>query len=1245
MGWIRKHAARLRNALLAAALLGVQTAPVFVNAKVYATAPPPNEDKIRICHRTASYTNPYVEIEVDQNAADGLAGNSGNEADHYGEHQGPIFYPSIPKHTEWGDIIPPIPNVHQGLNWTAEGQAIWNSDCNFPEGSVKVEKRVDADGDGTFELGTSDSNAEKNQINNLGFRWALDDETPAREMGSTASDVTAGTHTVTENDVNGFVFAGWYVTGNTNGKSCSNPQGTTLPIDVTVVNDSQSKITFCNKKQSGSITIRKDAIPHTDTDFKFTTNISEDPFYLDDEPGAGVDNTPEQMAFTNLAAGTYTFTEEEATHWWLKKVECSEGATFELNGTTLTVTLAAGQNVTCTFKNHKKGKIEVTKQTLPDGAQQAFGITASGTGQITGATERQITDGETEEYEVTYGTYGVSEDVPSGWKQTSNTCTGLVINEQNLERSCTIVNEKQQGTITVIKNVDTDGDGDVDENDVTDWNWDIDGQGNYATGSQNSQTVQAGVYTVSEQQKTGYHVTASSCGDDEEEYEVYKVVLEAMESVQTTVGANEDVVCTFTNTRDTGKITVEKVVQGDNGVFDLSINGDTQYTAYNQADGGTTGDVLVVTGTYTVSETGGTETNISDYFSHYECHNSRQELLFSGTGTVTPEFEVAYGDHVHCKFVNTKKSKLTIVKDAQPNDAQDFEFSVTASGLPYSTFTLDDDDTSDTPNSNTMTVFTDVFNISEAIHEDWNLENISCTGDVDKYGREDNTVSLHVGPGADVTCTFTNVKKKATLTVVKKANPKDGTDFNFHVSHHTEEHEVEDDEYDALPQAIEEVWDDEGYHFILDNGYDDDAYGKSWTKEFEHEGYFDITESQLQGWELVDIKCYKSDMYEGELELQKLENGIRVYLEFGDNVTCKFFNQKQARVIVTKYNDVNKDKCFSETIYQEEDDEPEFENEMLVQSYVPHCYPHGGIEGVTVDEKALPGWEFTLGETSQTTGEDGSTTFEDVKPYDVHWLSETQQDGWNLSGMWCDGKRLDVRDNVQRVSEDTPEAGQFPLYLYPGQTLHCYVGNYHDPVLELTKSNNQPNPVYTGTTVMYTLKVSVPEEGGVVCDVTVNDVAPDDFTYVAGSFTAQSSVRGDLKAALVTTDPAYAGGNGAWFVGTLIPGEVVTLTYQAVIESTVSPGTYPDLAYAVGDTCPSKCEDDEEIEVLSNLHKAPTPFVGTQVVVIAKTQPQVLGAVTLENTGTPVNALQFALPAALVVLTLRVSRRRKEARS
>jgi hypothetical protein len=86
-------------------------------------------DKVTICHRTNSNTNPYVEITPD--VAGVLDGHAG--------HTGPVWDPTLKEqHIKWGDIIPPFDYqdgdsvVHfDGLNWPA-GQAILENGCVPP---------------------------------------------------------------------------------------------------------------------------------------------------------------------------------------------------------------------------------------------------------------------------------------------------------------------------------------------------------------------------------------------------------------------------------------------------------------------------------------------------------------------------------------------------------------------------------------------------------------------------------------------------------------------------------------------------------------------------------------------------------------------------------------------------------------------------------------------------------------------------------------------------------------------------------------------------------------------------------------------------------------------------------------------------------------------------------------------------------------------------------------------------------
>jgi hypothetical protein len=371
------------------------------------------------------------------------------------------------------------------------------------------------------------------------------------------------------------------------------------------------------------------------------------------------------------------------------------------------------------------------------------------------------------------GTYSVCETQQTNWVQTypaGNTCHTIVINLSGETNEANFGNQGR-GNIVVIKNVDTDGDGDVDEQDVTNWTWDIDGSGNFATGSGNTQNVAAGDYTVSEDQKENYHVTASSCtgeesnvlstsqevsvgvgetvtctftntrdtatitivkdaipfegdtsnqefgfnfdedsftladngvtgdntktyefvktgesyditedategwtldsvvcDDGQEESEVVRLLLDTIsgnvtqieDGVTVTPEADEHITCVFTNSRDTGTVTVNKVVtpSTDQGMFNLNINGTTYAT--NVGDGGTTGAIELETGDVTANETAGTNTNLADYESSYNCVTVGGGTVASGTGT-SIDLTLAKDQNIVCTFTNNKGEILGVV--------------------------------------------------------------------------------------------------------------------------------------------------------------------------------------------------------------------------------------------------------------------------------------------------------------------------------------------------------------------------------------------------------------------------------------------------------------------------------------------------------------------------------------------------------------------------------------------------------
>jgi uncharacterized repeat protein (TIGR01451 family) len=378
--------------------------------------------------------------------------------------------------------------------------------------------------------------------------------------------------------------------------------------------------------------------------------------------------------------------------------------------------------------------------------------------------------------------------------------------------------------------------------------------------------------------------------------------------------------------------------------------------------------------------------------------------------------------------------------------------------------------------------------------------------------------------------------------------------------------------------------DDDTNFQLTDDGVNPGLASRTFTRLTP--GTYNVTESVVSGWDLSNLTC------SSEQDINTSDRNVAIQLEAGQNVTCTFTNQKRATVIVTKFNDYN-----------------------LNGQYDPQGNPA---------EPALPGWDMMVDQTSQTTGADGTTTFTDVKP-GLHSLSEVQQDDWNLSNIYCDNEHGDDRGQIVHEGDDD----EYYLYADPGATIHCYVGNYQDAVLNLTKANNRPDPTVDGDTVTYTLMVTVPEDSGAIFDANVTDLPPANFTYVPGSWTASSSVRGDLKAGDITGEPTY-GSPGIWHLGTLLPGEIVTLTYKALIGGTVSNGTYPDLAFVGGTNAPGGSR------VLGNVSLASTPFVGTQVSVASTIPPkafsagQVVGPEVLVNTGTNLLLAQFVLPILLV---------------
>ncbi|MGH1491981.1 MAG: Ig-like domain-containing protein [Acidimicrobiales bacterium] len=128
-------------------------------------------------------------------------------------------------------------------------------------------------------------------------------------------------------------------------------------------------VTVTDVVETGSITIVQDTVPDWATDFSFTGGLGA--FSLDDDaaaPSNGGDNTlSNTFEATLLEPGVYTVTQSAVSPFVVTSLDCTGGSTSTDTGTrTATITLAAGDAVTCTFTTEPSSDVSVILSDSPD---------------------------------------------------------------------------------------------------------------------------------------------------------------------------------------------------------------------------------------------------------------------------------------------------------------------------------------------------------------------------------------------------------------------------------------------------------------------------------------------------------------------------------------------------------------------------------------------------------------------------------------------------------------------------------------------------------------------------------------------------------------------------------------------------------------------------------------------------------------------------------------------------------------
>lgn len=1203
---------------------------------------------VNICHATSSNSNPYV-----TNSPSMTGDVSGHD-----DHDGQVWYPGITG--DWGDIIPPFNypgGSYSGKNWTAYGQAIWNNACKIPQGTITVNKIVYPSNDNTsFAVALSGTS------NISGAPTSLDGNTGSISKNKSETfTVTPGTYSIAET-----VPSGWTQVSNT----CNN---------ISIANGDSKVCTITNTKYS-SLTIVKNAVPKSSQDFLFTTTgTGLSNFILDDDTDPTYSNT---KVFSNLLPGTYSVTEGSINGWDLTSSICSNG------NNPGSITLNSGENVTCTFTNTQRGTISGYKYNDADGSYltsndrtgvQGWTIELWQNGAIVESTTT-LANGSYRFTNVLPGTYQLKEVIITGWYKlypTDLTLTVTVTPGQEISNN-NFINVKYP-SIKVMKDVDNNADGVIDQTNTTDWEWTIENVGRYNTGS-TAEDLTPGVYTISEIQKPNYHVTSVTCNNGQ--------IYSATESIDVSLVSGEDLVCTFTNTKDTGKLKIIKQVTNDNGgnktVSDFSFQINTEAPINFDSTGvyETTrlvGDSLSITegshDGYNVSYTNCSNISVSTN-AVTTCTITNDDIppvltlnksvtndnggdaiatdwvlsaignsTLSGAGTVTSNSTFKIGTYTLSESGSTLGYQAGSWSCIKNNEDAVIGSSITLGLGDNAVCTITNNDIAPT-----LTIVKTVNNThggTKAI-SDFNLyidgtivtsgqpktvtanQEITVSEDqlsgysASTWGGDCSTDGkITLKPGENKTCTITNNDIAPTLTIIKTVENNYGgtktvSDFSLHI---------------------------DGTSVVSGQAVSVEA-----NKEIT------VSEDQLTG--------YTASTWSGDCTTDG-----KITLLPGENKTCTITNSDiQPKLTIVKHviNDNGGHKTAENFIMN------------VLGSNVTNPSFAGDESGITVglnagdysvDENYASGYTKTLskdctgvigigeektctitnddqvgsitihkelldqyGNTEDITSEDAFQVFLNNDHTDIqnisdsvensqvanfgnldagaYTVSELPLDGYTFVG--CYNSQL---EEVPTLTSTALLANTFSLENGEIMDIVCQ-NQIIEPLLEIEKTNDTAGQeMLPGDIVTYTIKVFTPadeiDNNYKLNNVLVSDLLPAGFSYQNGTWTAQSSVRGDLKATNITTEPEYTNnGTAIWNLGNMTEGEIITLTYQALISTEQDAGTYNDLAWTHGTSLIGENilgNKDNGIFVSTNV-KVGTPIEEGDVLGI-------MDYVTLPNTG------------------------------
>ncbi len=260
-----------------------------------------------------------------------------------------------------------------------------------------------------------------------------------------AADVPFGTsYSLTENGIDGTCDEGdtYRLAGFSTGTTLEEALAATPTATLDIASlEADTFVIVWNQDCAniGSITIVKDFNPDADAGVEASFTV-EGVGLTDFSVGEGASNG---RTFENLSSGSYTFTEDDLAGWTIQSIFCSgqsspSNVLINLGGASATVTLNAGDNITCTFTNMPDGSeptgtgsITIHKVWSGEAATgpNAIFTTSANLGQA-GNTFTLMDDGaggdSMDWSALAVDTYTFAETSIDGWTLTAINCTGIV---------------------------------------------------------------------------------------------------------------------------------------------------------------------------------------------------------------------------------------------------------------------------------------------------------------------------------------------------------------------------------------------------------------------------------------------------------------------------------------------------------------------------------------------------------------------------------------------------------------------------------------------------------------------------------------------------------------------------------------------------------------------------------------------------------------------------------------------------